>query len=443
MRFNRAEASERTPLQLSDVNRSSVTYNPLSSFELEEDDGLVVTTPGKSLSIWKRLELNKGKYVLTISGMLTSLALMLIALTIRLQYYGAAWNADADPFSVMDPHDLGFTYVDRPEISKPGEVFRNLRSSGAPLPTNSWCENFLLGSGHNNAAENKVFTIPYVLDTAGPIPGVRTHASLVLGTTTSVEQTYEPENGLTLGAAEEFEAQHRVSGDKSNVAARLAIVLEWESRHYRTRLTGSKMSSPIVRGSPYTSMEYFDATPVISAQRFAKGEVQADPTNPSAAAAFVCGVDGAFGPPTLVQNEILVTFDTSDMTWLIFVSEPTEFVCSNTDTSLEDADASETPLPPGYVPPNPEEAPVLFTLKASSRMAHGMVRVAMANNCTTGQNAEYCDNFQPNDQEDYMSLLRNHYDVYPTGTWPLPTPSLSFWSSVVVVTALSMRIKPI
>lgn len=408
-------STESTPLKKGEANRSSVRYTPLESLEIGEDESLTVRVNENPASLWKRLQLNKGKYVLTICGVVMSVALMIMAFTVRLNYYGAAWSANAPPFSVVDPHDLGFTYIDRPEDSKPGDVFRNLRSSGAPLPTNSWCENFFLGEGNNDNPENKVFQIPYVLDTAGPIRGIRTHASHVLGTSTSVEQAYEPENGLTIGSTEEFESQHRVSGDKSNVAARLAIVLEWESRYYRTTLTGSKMSTPIVRGSPYTSMEYFDASPMVVSQRYAKTDPYVDPTNPRGPAKMVCGKQGTFGPPTLVQSEIMVHFDTSDMTWLIFLSEPTEFVCSNSPPVPIDPADAPPPLPPGVVPAHPVQGPPLFTLKATSKMIHGMVRVAMANNCTTGQNAQHCDNFQPNDQTAYIELLRNHYDVYPTG----------------------------
>jgi hypothetical protein len=371
----------------------------------------------------------KGKYVLSVSGFVLSAVLMALSLASRLGLLGAAWSANASPFSVVDPHDAGFTYIDRPEISKPGDVFRHLQSKGSPLPTNAWCENFFLGGQGNNDPNNKVFQIPYVLDTGGPIAGVRTHASLVLGTGTSVEQTYEPENGLSLGAVERFDAQHRINGDEKNIAARLAVVLDWEvagsadadadegdtpSSSSSSSSSSPKMSAPIVRGSPYTSMEYFQASPVIASQRYTSSPPVADASNPQRARTMVCGEDGVFGVPTLVENEILVSFDTSDMTWLVFLSEPTEFVCSNAKPQMPFVDL----LPPGVLPAVSTVPPVMFTLKSVRPMEHGMVRVAMANNCTTGQNAQYCTNNQPNDQSDYTALLRNHQDVYPTGTWP-------------------------
>jgi hypothetical protein len=33
--------------------------------------------------------------------------------------------------------------------------------------------------------------------------------------------------------------------------------------------------------------------------------------------------------PVLVKRELRMVFDTADTTWLLFVSEPMEFVCSN------------------------------------------------------------------------------------------------------------------
>jgi hypothetical protein len=49
--------------------------------------------------------------------------------------------------------------------------------------------------------------------------------------------------------------------------------------------------------------------------------------------------------PVLVEKEIKVQFDTSDMTWLIFVSEPMEFVCTNKEVD----EAAVSNLPPGVV----------------------------------------------------------------------------------------------
>lgn len=91
---------------------------------------------------------------------------------------GAAWSSKAAPFSTVDPTSLGFIGIDRPFSSQPGPIFGDLLSRETPLPTNSWYENFLLGQTTTDP-ENKVFQVPYVLDTAGPIPGIRTHSTHV------------------------------------------------------------------------------------------------------------------------------------------------------------------------------------------------------------------------------------------------------------------------
>ena len=139
------------------------------------------------------------------------------------------------------------------------------------------------------------------------------------------------------------------------------------------------MKTAIVRGTPYTSMEYKDATPRLVAQRpiTYSPVIDNDPSN-----TLECGEgDGVFSlVPKLVQSEIAVHFDISDFTWLVFVSEPTYFVCSN---KLEPQDMNN--YPPGFVPPVVEKGK--FELKAMSPMRNGMVRVALGNNCTTGQNA--------------------------------------------------------
>lgn len=43
-----------------------------------------------------------------------------------------------------------------------------------PLPTNTWYQNLILGDENTNP-ENKIFQIPHIIDTAGFIPGIRTH----------------------------------------------------------------------------------------------------------------------------------------------------------------------------------------------------------------------------------------------------------------------------
>ena len=170
---------------------------------------------------------------------------------------------------------------------------------------------------------------------------------------------------------------------------------------------GPFMKTAIVRGSPYTSMEYKDSTPKVTAQRTITKMPVLDNDEENT---LICGKgDGVYGEPKTVQNEVRISFDTSDFTWLIFFSEPTEIVCSN------------KPEPPaifyGLGVPPPENLPHgKFEIMATKPMKMGMVRVALGNNCTTGGNPEYCHTLGTKvDNSAFMDLLRTHADVYPTG----------------------------
>lgn len=93
----------------------------------------------------------------------------------------SAWASKAEPFSRIDPTSIGILSIDRPSSSKPGPILSNLvglnsstHAPDTPLPTNTWYQNLILGDS-NNDAENKIFQIPYIIDAAGYIPGLRTH----------------------------------------------------------------------------------------------------------------------------------------------------------------------------------------------------------------------------------------------------------------------------
>lgn len=88
------------------------------------------------------------------------------------------------------------TILFRVLFSKPGPVFGQLLERGPknelkiPLPTNNWYENLLLGSS-NVDEENKVFQVPYIVDTSGYIQGVRTHPAHVQANDRTVMVTHD------------------------------------------------------------------------------------------------------------------------------------------------------------------------------------------------------------------------------------------------------------
>ena len=109
---------------------------------------------------------------------------------------GAAWSSVAAPFSVVNPMEIGVIGIDRPHFSRPGPIFDKVLEKKIPLPTNSWLESLFLGEttwGPNN----RVFQVPYIVDTGGYIQGVRAHPAHVQANNRQVEMTFESRNGLT------------------------------------------------------------------------------------------------------------------------------------------------------------------------------------------------------------------------------------------------------
>ena len=224
---------------------------------------------------------------------------------------------------------------------------------------------------------------------------------------------FEPLSGVNLGAVEDMPPKYHVVPPVGRQSiARLAIQLEWASPQKVPLSVLPIMRAPVVRGSPYGTMEYIHATPLIVVQRFLNAPIIVDQTG-----TMECGVgQGNFSAnPVLVQKEIIVQFDVSDHTWMIFVSEPMEFVCSS--IPLPPPDKQSGPFIPGYVDPKAINRVARFELKALKPLKHGMVRVALANNCTIGISPVHCIARKPKDSTEaklVMEMLREHADIYPT-----------------------------
>jgi hypothetical protein len=304
------------------------------------------------------------------------------------------------PFSIVDPESLGIHGINR-ESSRPGIVFKNLYEKNIPLPTNSWLESLFIGETTTGEA-NRVFQIPFVIDTSGYIPGARAHPTHVQANDRQVQMTFESRNGLTLGAVETMLRQPMLIHDNSvpHGVARLSAVLEW-----RDITSTATMHSAIVRGEPYMKMEYLNASPRIYMQRSLS---KSKSIVVDSSVSLSCSDGHSRSNPVTVQKELSVTFDTADATWLIFVSEPMEFVCTNIlydDSDLIDESQKDWQMNADW-----------FELHTTKPVQHGMVRVAMVNNCTTGQNPINCEKRgHPRDTTEFTKLIRDHSDAYPTG----------------------------
>jgi hypothetical protein len=310
----------------------------------------------------------------------------------------AAWSSKAAPFSTVDPQALGVIGLDRPSVSMPAPVFDGLLKQDIPLPTNAWYENFFLGSPTTDPDGSKVFQVPYIIDIASVIPGVRTHACHVQAFGRQVMMTHELENGFTLGAREKYISNHSfanpiVHPHHQPPFSKLAVELEWSNEEFRSKSLetieqASGFRVPIVRGSPYTSVLYFNSTPYLYAERVLKGPIIIDQGKKT----VYCDPsqtheDASLGTTVFhVEKEMKMSFDISDITWMIFLSEPMDFTCQSFQPPASTFDPA-TFTPGVVVPENMETKPFLkvFAMKPVNK---GMVRVAMLNNCTTGQSAQ-------------------------------------------------------
>ena len=121
---------------------------------------------------------------------------------------------------------------------------------------------------------------------------------------------------ILVGGVERFSPQHHLVHDNARPhgVARLSAVLEWSRAPslVEKNVPTPTMRAPIVRGSPYISMEYFDATPRVFVQRALSSAVVADSFT-----VLTCGSRlGEWSErPVLVTHDLTFTFDTADTTW--------------------------------------------------------------------------------------------------------------------------------
>jgi hypothetical protein len=140
-------------------------------------------------------------------------------------------SKSAVPFSALDPvTDLGLFKFTRLDESSPSS---RLKLSQKALPTNAWYQNLLLLRPNQEPSQlHRVYTIPYVVDTAGPIPGLRIHAHHLDATATTVTLAVNEPYAVTLGATRERNTDTQQEEDSTNgysvvAATELGLTLEW------------------------------------------------------------------------------------------------------------------------------------------------------------------------------------------------------------------------
>ncbi len=302
---------------------------------------------------------------------------------------------------VSSPVDAGFPEVDRPLDSRPEEVWKlwlnHSGDGGANLPTNAWWENIVLGSPTQEGPANKLVALPYTLDVAGRIGGLRIHFPRVAANDRAVLTEFDWRHSLEIGSIEKL-TRHYV-----DIPGTLSIDLVWYRPNGTDILSqGWSMRSPVVRGSPYVTMQYAGVKPYMMSHQELTG-IYADGKK------VRCS---SVGSMFLARRELEIVFSgeySSDYTWLVFLSEPMKLKCTS-DFVQEKVD--------GPTPGSPKvwRSMPLFQLEAVEAPEKCVIRAALANNCTSGVNLANCEGTtEGRNQTAYSNILRKHANVYPNG----------------------------
>ena len=338
------------------------------------------------------------------------------------------------PFSTLDPvKDLNVFEYDRDGFSSPSDVFGVLSEGQAktrhPLPTNKWYENILLLKGSDPSDDNRIYTVPYVISPAAPIPGIKLSASKVLGLDTVVQVTYVDQHSLTIGATrnlfqstnygmqkryslydDDFEASSKMNSPLSP----LGLTLKWKPENGTESSPLTKMSSSLVRGMPYGTMHYHYNSSIGFFSNSTLPTVQAQIkllSPPLVDSKYELNCTKGKGNTTEVGDELTVlesvelTFHQSDYTWLVFYSAPVRVRCfedsENARGDLEAFYLQVTGLPEGLSQTNPQDESILTS------------RITLLNNCTHGTNPEHCTRGKPQNQTKLEKLLKRKAHIYP------------------------------
>jgi hypothetical protein len=145
---------------------------------------------------------------------------------------GAAQRA---PFSQQHPvTDLGLYDYPRPKTANvPGRPLLLGMPQRTSYPTNAWYQSLLLPVGEPEVL-HRAYAIPYVVDAAGPVPGLRIHPNHVDASSFVVQLYVIEEYGLTLGAARNVAVQVRQTEEEAPThqyrvthATPLGVTLDW------------------------------------------------------------------------------------------------------------------------------------------------------------------------------------------------------------------------
>lgn len=302
-------------------------------------------------------------------------------------------GAGRPPFSTLDPvKDIGLYSLPRPHDSSPPEsVLRDSRERA--LPTNMWYQNLLLAKTEPTSV-HRAYPMPYVVDTVGPIPGLRAHPNHLVASTTVVQLSFVDSHGLTLGASLPVadKAESKPPSKQYSVVSTtaLAATLQWNAL---------PMSASIVKGMPYMTMHYpkslsdQDMFPTIVSEMELVAPPLADGKNT---------VKCQHGIASRVESELRLSFGGSDFTWLVFFSQPVMIKCVEEPKGIDGAAVVF------------QVVDLVDTEEEENDPEQLTIRTALLNSCTNGENQIFCAHKKSSTYIDkYGKLLRERAHLYP------------------------------
>jgi hypothetical protein len=148
-------------------------------------------------------------------------------------------NGSRAPFSKLHPvKDMGLYDFPRPKTNRPARPIKEGLPDRNNYPTNAWYQSLLMPAGEPDET-HRAYAIPYVVDTVGPMPGLRLHPNHIDASTFVVQLYVINEYGLTVGAARNaaLTSQHLSTTNESAAipthqyhvthATPLGVTLDW------------------------------------------------------------------------------------------------------------------------------------------------------------------------------------------------------------------------
>lgn len=266
------------------------------------------------------------------------------------------------PLSKLDPQgDMGFFGVLRSgKDSAPVDTLWSPLLRKQALPTNAWWQNAVLGDGDSESSN--IPANPYILQPAATGLKVTLPWALADSDTSFINSFDFTVFSVMLSAKEDIKGNHKVNDYSS-----LTVDLQWD-------FEGGNMLTHLSRGNPYITVYYDNVTPVFQTPQVINS-------------LSVNGIDQSKNVvnsgKSLKVSKVSLSFIQSDFTWNVYFSSPLDVFFSSEGG--------------------------LFSITPNNTWT-GAIRTAVANNCTTGSNLNFCDTKGSPNPSDFDKVLDFHAD---------------------------------